>query len=41
MRKVFDAFTVLCWMQKEPAYRKVQQILEDAEEGSQSFLSQR
>ncbi len=33
MRKVIDAFTVLCWMQQEPGHRKVQHILEDAEKG--------
>lgn len=34
MRKVFDAFAVLCWMQQEPAAGKVQHILEDAEKGA-------
>lgn len=34
MRKIFDAFAVLCWMQGEPGAAYVEHLMAEAEKGS-------
>lgn len=38
MRKVFDAYAVLCWMQGEPGSRCVELLLAEAERGRVEIL---
>jgi predicted nucleic acid-binding protein len=34
---LFDAFPMLCWLQQEPGYEKVDDLLAEAEEGKASI----